>query len=164
MKLYHGTNQDFDIIDLSKGLAFKDFGRGFYLTSDKSTAERMGIKKAALFGGSPILQIYEFDESELGLSELIIKRFPVKATTDWIEFIFLNRNLRHVFKKHDYDIVIGPIANDGVVLQLNAYEDGIITAEEAARKLQDRFLDQQYCFCSEKSLQFIKKIESWMIK
>jgi len=157
MRLYHGTNQDFDIIDLSKGLMYKDFGRGFYLTPDKSTAERMAVKKAALFGGNPVLQVYDFDES-MSSSELNIKEFPQKATVEWVEFIFKNRNKRHGMKKHNYDIVIGPIANDGVVIQLNEYEDGLITAEEAARKLQDKYLDKQYCFCSERSLKFIKKL------
>ena len=32
MILFHGTNQDFEAIDLSKCSPYKDFGRGFYLT------------------------------------------------------------------------------------------------------------------------------------
>jgi len=32
MILYHGTNIDFDTIDISKSSPYKDFGRGFYLT------------------------------------------------------------------------------------------------------------------------------------
>ena len=32
MKLYHGTNVDFDEIDLTKSNKYKDFGQGFYLT------------------------------------------------------------------------------------------------------------------------------------
>ena len=31
MRIYHGTNVDFDTIELSKSLPYKDFGRGFYL-------------------------------------------------------------------------------------------------------------------------------------
>ncbi len=38
MKLYHGTNQDIEVIDLTKGLAYKDFGRGFYLTPEELAA------------------------------------------------------------------------------------------------------------------------------
>lgn len=44
MKLYHGTNQDIETIDLSCGLQFKDFGKGFYATSDRTTAVRMAKK------------------------------------------------------------------------------------------------------------------------
>jgi hypothetical protein len=37
MILYHGTNQDIETINLSKGLRYKDFGKGFYLTPNKNT-------------------------------------------------------------------------------------------------------------------------------
>lgn len=50
MILYHGTNTDIKAIDLTKGLRHKDFGKGFYLTPEKVTAERMAKKKARLFG------------------------------------------------------------------------------------------------------------------
>jgi hypothetical protein len=36
MKLYHGTNVDFDEIDLTKSNKYKDFGQGFYLTDIRS--------------------------------------------------------------------------------------------------------------------------------
>lgn len=49
MTLYHGSNEDIEVIDLEKGLRYKDFGKGFYLTPDKSTAIRMAKKKARLF-------------------------------------------------------------------------------------------------------------------
>ena len=32
MKLYHGSNVEIDLIDLSKGKKGKDFGFGFYLS------------------------------------------------------------------------------------------------------------------------------------
>lgn len=65
MTLYHGTNADIESIDLIKGLRYKDFGKGFYLTPDKTTAIRMAQKKARLFGGKPTLIFYELDESAL---------------------------------------------------------------------------------------------------
>jgi len=41
MILYHGTNFDFDKIDLSRSNPFKDFGKGFYLTDIRSQAEEL---------------------------------------------------------------------------------------------------------------------------
>lgn len=35
MKLYHGSNQEISTIDLSKCRPYKDFGKGFYLTTIK---------------------------------------------------------------------------------------------------------------------------------
>ena len=61
MTLYHGSNQDIVSIDLEKGLMYKDFGKGFYLTLDKATAIRMAQKKARIFGGEPTLITYELD-------------------------------------------------------------------------------------------------------
>ena len=34
MKLYHGSNIEIEVIDLTKGRKGKDFGRGFYLSED----------------------------------------------------------------------------------------------------------------------------------
>lgn len=45
MTLFHGSNQDIQTIDLTRGLRHKDFGRGFYLTPDKNTAIRMALSR-----------------------------------------------------------------------------------------------------------------------
>lgn len=156
MKLYHGSNADIEVIDLDKGLRYKDFGKGFYVTPDKSTAIRMAQKKARLFGGKATLITYEFDEEALP-SDLKIKWFPEKATVEWLIFVYENRDRKNTTPIHDYDIVIGPIANDGVVLQLTNYREGIYTPEQVAKLLQDRYLDQQYYFGTERALQFLHK-------
>ena len=159
MKLYHGTNTDIETIDICRGLRYKDFGKGFYLTPDKATAIRMAQKRAKLFGGTATLITYEFDESAL-LSDLKIKTFPEKATAEWFLFIDANRDRKNIEPVHSYDIVIGPIANDGVVLQLTNYREGIYSPEQAARLLQDKFLDQQYFFGTEKALRYLQKINA----
>ena len=40
MILYHGTNVDFNKIDISKCLPYKDFGCGFYLTDIQKQAAK----------------------------------------------------------------------------------------------------------------------------
>jgi hypothetical protein len=157
MKLYHGSNADIETIDLNKGLRYKDFGKGFYVTPDRSTAIRMAQKKARLFGGTATLITYEFNEAALS-SDLKVKRFPEKATVEWLMFVYDNRDRKNTTPIHDYDIVVGPIANDGVVLQLTNYREGIYTPEQVAKLLQDRYLDQQYYFGTERALQFLHKI------
>ena len=157
MILYHGTNQDIETIDLSQGLQFKDFGKGFYVTPDRVTAVRMAQKRARLFDGVATLITYEFDESALR-SDLKEKIFPEKACTEWLLFVDANRDKKNKVQIHNYDIVVGPIANDGVVLQLTNYREGIYSPEEAARLLQDKYLDQQYYFGTERALRYISKI------
>lgn len=156
MKLYHGTNQDIVKIDLAKGLKFKDFGKGFYATPDMDTAVRMAQKRARVFGGVATLITYEFDEKALQ-SELKVKVFPREASVDWLLFVDANRDRKNILPVHEYDIVVGPIANDGVVLQLTNYREGIYSAEQAAMLLQDKYLDQQYYFGTERALRYISK-------
>ena len=156
MILYHGTNADFDHISLTIGLRHKDFGWGFYLTPDRQTAIRMAQKKARLFGGAATLITFEFYEAALD-SDLKVKVFPKKDTVEWLLFVDANRDRKNDKPIHDYDIVIGPIADDGVVLQLTHYRQGIYSPEEAARLLQDRYLDQQYYFGTERAVRFLSK-------
>ena len=156
MTLYHGTNADFERISLTIGLRYKDFGLGFYATPDRQTAIRMAQKKARLFGGVPTLTTFELDEAAL-TSDLKVKVFPEKACVEWLLFVDANRDRKNTEPIHDYDIVIGPIANDGVVLQLTNYREGIYSPEEAARLLQDRYLDQQYYFGTERAVRFLRK-------
>ena len=58
---------------------------------------------------------------------------------------------------HGTNADIGPIADDGVVLQLTNFREGIYTPEQAAAQLQDRYLDQQYYFGTEQALHFLRK-------
>ena len=156
MKLYHGTNVDFDVIDLTKSNKYKDFGQGFYLTDIRSQAEELAAKKSRLFGGYPVIQEYEFDESLLSSAEIKVLKFD-KPSTEWAEFIFKNRNRDNNFT-HDYDIVIGPIANDGVAYLLGRYEEGTLTIEELSDKLDFKKLNSQYFFGTNKSLKYLKRL------
>lgn len=156
MKLYHGTNVDFDVIDLTKSNKYKDFGQGFYLTDIRSQAEELAAKKSRLFGGYPVIQEYEFDESLLSGAELKVLKFD-KPSTEWAEFIFKNRNRDNNFT-HDYDIVIGPIANDGVAYLLGRYEEGTLTIEELSDKLDYKKLNSQYFYGTNKSLKYLKRL------
>lgn len=156
MKLFHGTNIDFSVIDLAKSNKYKDFGQGFYLTDIRSQAEELAAKKSRLFGGYPVIQEYEFDESILTDKELKILMFA-SPTTEWADFIFKNRN-RNANFKHDYDIVVGPIADDGVAYLLGRYEEGTLTIEELSELLDYKKLNSQYFFGTNKSLKYLKRL------
>ena len=156
MILYHGSNMDFDVIDISKSSPYKDFGRGFYLTDIRQQAEEMAEKKTSLFKGVPVVQAYEFDEIWLSSPELNILMFQ-SATRDWAEFIFKNRS-RNANFHHDFDIVYGPIANDGVAYLLGRFEEGTLTIDELAKELEYRKLNNQYFFGTEKSIKLLRRL------
>ena len=135
MILYHGTNITFETIDLLKSKPNKDFGQGFYLTTDKNQAIEMAKAKIDQQGqGKVIVYTYEFDDNLLNGSSLKIKTFD-NYTEEWALFILANRNNFSSTPVHDYDIVIGPIADDRVGLQLRRYMDDIIDMETLIKKL-----------------------------
>ena len=123
MILYHGTNVDFQQIDIRKSNPYKDFGQGFYLTDILVQAENMAAKKARILGGSPIVQKYQFDETYLSAPFLNVLLFE-KPSKEWAEFIYRNRTRSIPAFSHHYDIVMGPIADDGVAYLLSRYEEG----------------------------------------
>lgn len=156
MKLYHGTNMDFDRIDVTKSKAYKDFGQGFYLTDIRSQAEDWAKKKTEIFGGTPVLQEYEFDESILDSSELNVLVFKL-PTEEWATFIHKNRSRKACFR-HDYDIVVGPIADDGVAYLIGRYDEGTLTIADLVRELKYKKLNRQYFFGTEKAIKLLKRL------
>lgn len=111
MILYHGSNVEIEKIDLALSRPNKDFGRGFYLTEDMEQARRMAEQKVRQSGGIVVVNRYEFDERYLEDGYLKVKHFE-SYTEEWAEFILANRNRKIEGKIHEYDVVIGAIAND----------------------------------------------------
>lgn len=157
MILYHGTNIDFDEIDLKKSRPDKDFGRGFYLTHIKKQAEQMAVRRCEFSGwGTPVIQKYEFDESLLHDDSLKVKIFD-GVSVEWALFILKNRRARGK-KVHDYDIVVGSVADDGVVYQMNLYAQHIITVEQLVEGLTYRKLNSQYFFGTQLAISKLKRL------
>lgn len=158
MKLYHGTVYDITEIDLSKSNSAKDFGKGFYLSPDKLQAERWAVFKSIQLNGTPKVYEFEFNECMLENNELSVKRFD-KYTEEWAEFIFANRKNLSAQNIHNYDIVIGPIANDKVGAQIRNYVEGNISFELFMERLKYmKGITFQYFFGTEKAIKYLKSI------
>ena len=156
MILYHGTYIFFDSIDLDKCRPFKDFGKGFYLTDLEDQAMKMAVKKSKIFNGAPVILKFEFDESFLINGVLKVTKFN-KPDKEWAEFIYRNRSRTSHFN-HNYDIVTGPIANDGVAYLLDRYEEGTLSLNQLAKELEFRDLNNQFFFGTEKALKYLKRL------
>jgi hypothetical protein len=57
--LYHGSDVSFSIIDLSKSVPQKDFGKGFYTTNDKFQAEKFARLKAKAVSCLVFSEVYD---------------------------------------------------------------------------------------------------------
>ncbi len=156
MKLYHGTNIDFTQIDINRSNPYKDFGKGFYLTDIYEQALLMANKKAKIYGGTPIVQEYEFNENVLLDHTFNVLTFN-SPNKDWAEFIYKNRN-RHFNYQHNYDIIIGPIANDGVAYLLGRFDEGTLSIDELAKALTYTKLNNQYFFGTTKSIKLLHRL------
>ena len=151
--LYHGSNVSIEKIDLTRSHPHKDFGKGYYLTDIRTQAEAMSIRRVRIAGeGEPTLTVYSFDESQLHSPELRVKVFN-EPTEEWALFVLSNREASLTGYTHDYDIVIGPIADDGVAFQLDRYTRHMITLATLVEELTYRKLNRQYYFGTERALQ-----------
>lgn len=157
MRLYHGTNTDFEEIDLMKSKPNKDFGRGFYLSADYNQALNMAeIKVEQLRYGNPTVLEFEIDEN--AMSSLKTLRFE-QYSEEWAEFIIANRKNLNSYPIHDFDVVIGPIANDRVGVQLWRYENQQINLSTLMERLQFmKGITIQYFFGTERAVTLLKRI------
>lgn len=156
MILYHGSNIEIGEILLSKGRHGKDFGRGFYLSADYMQAVRMSENVVRREGsGTPIVTKFEFDESSL--DGFNVKRFE-GYTEEWAQFVLANRKNRSDEQVHWYDIVIGPIADDAVGVQIRQLSRGFITFDKFLESIKYTAPTFQYFFGTERATRLLKKI------
>lgn len=156
--LYHGSNTVIDAIDLKRSRKGKDFGCGFYLNPNKQQAMDMAIRTSQrMMEGAPVVNTFLFDdESANNDSSLSIKTF-LEYSTEWAEFILKNRKNLGDTPAHHYDIVIGPIANDTVGLQMQRFLQGYISIDRMIEELRFHKPSIQYFFATEKSLKYLNR-------
>lgn len=145
MKLYHSSNIIVEFPDTMHSRNYLDFGRGFYLTSlyDQAIRYAQRFKRR---GQTAWLNTYKISLSEKKLWK--IKRFET-YDKDWLDFVAQCRNGNDV---GDYDMIIGGIANDRVIMTLDRYFSNEIS-EEALGLLRFEKPNIQYCIRSERMLQ-----------
>lgn len=157
MKLYHGSNQSILNVDLSKGQKYKDFGQGFYTTHLWDQAIYWSKRIADRFGGVPTVTEFEFDIEAALTDGLNIKIFE-QPDKEWALFIMANRKQSEVDFQHDYDIVIGPVADDKMARLFGLYDMEIIDLDAVVAGLIYKDLNSQYFFATSRSLNYIKRI------
>jgi hypothetical protein len=143
---------------------FKDFGRGYYLTSIQEQAENWALRTSRIFTGKPWVTVYEFDVTVLTTGSLNTKVFS-KPNAEWAIFILNNRNrefsdYKNIKSNHDnkYDAISGPVANDDIALQMRLFTDGIIDVDTLVKGMEYRNLNDQYSFHTERAISHLKKM------
>ena len=159
-RLYHGSNVAVEQIDLSRSKRGKDFGKGFYLNANRDQAMEMAVRTTRFLNeGTPTLSCFEFDEDEAVKNGLNIKVFH-EYSEEWAEFVVMNRKNNSDDPAHPYDIVIGPIADDTVGVQIRRFIMGYMSAAALVEEL--RFKGDhaiQDFFGTPKAVKLLKRIE-----
>lgn len=167
---YHGTNAKFDQIDLRVCPEKRDFGRGFYLTTQNAQAQKWAELKGRSAG---VCWLYEYrlacDSGGEPLRSLALLEYDEK----WLDIITWCRKTGSVPEKirekwnldcfGDYDVVYDRMADSrgnqlGVLIQ--RYYDGRLRAEKALEQIpfpeRVRAYRDQYCFRSDKSVGLLR--------
>ncbi|MDE6270627.1 MAG: DUF3990 domain-containing protein [Muribaculaceae bacterium] len=156
MKLYHGSNVMIEKVDFSKCHPFKDFGCGFYLTDNIEHARNMAFRRVLRFGGEECVSAFRFNY-EKAAEKLRIKIFD-KPSEEWANFVMMNRSEDISHPSHDFDIVIGPIADDSVVMSFRLFQDGYISISELVKRLEYKELSTQYFFHNTNAINYLDRI------
>jgi len=168
MLLYHGSYCAVTKPDLSLCSEGRDFGRGFYLTSDKRQAIgfiRNSIRKNKVEASKGFLSVFQL----VDLDSLNVFSFP-KADAEWLTVISAYRGLgdRSIMEPYkDFDVMAGKIANDKTNQTIQAYIGGIygkVGSQRAFRiaitVLEPNNLVDQVCFRTERALQALRFIDA----
>ena len=141
--LDHGTAEKFEEIDVLKGRNNKDFGKGIYMSVSKTQAIGMMHKKyREAFLRRPNAPKDRFSETlyEIKIDVKYAKTLNVKqfknANEEWLDFILMCREKGGL--PHDFDLVIGPTADDDTMVCLNSYWRGFygeVGSNDAKEKL-----------------------------
>ena len=119
MMMYHSSNVSVPHPDTEHSRRYLDFGRGFYLTSlyDQAVRYAQRFKRR---GQQAWLNTYELEYNEDNWKVRHLDSYDV----DWLDFVARCRDGEDV---GDYDMVVGGIANDRVIITLDRYFSGEIS-------------------------------------
>ncbi len=149
MLLYHGSNMLVNKPEIIESERTLDFGKGFYLTTSLEQAKKWAILTTSRRKeGTPTVSVFEIQDKV----DLKVLKFngPDKA---WLEFVTSNRKNKNY--KNDYDLIIGPVANDNTMPVINLYINGVYNEEEALKRLLPQKLKDQVVFKNDRALKYL---------
>ncbi|MEG0502970.1 MAG: DUF3990 domain-containing protein [Cellulosilyticaceae bacterium] len=147
--IYHGSYMEIEFPEICKHRFTKDFSWGFYCTEIQEQAERWSDK----FNTS-IVSVFKLKDIE----HLNVKKFE-GHTDEWLEFVVNCRS----GKIHEYDVVIGPMADDTIYEYIEAYMQGQMNKQKFFELMKFKYPTHQISFHTIKALDHMDFIESYQI-
>ncbi len=148
MTLYHGSSIEVSKPKIIVSNRALDFGVGFYTTSSEKQAIQWA-KRQQLRVNSEKAVVSVYDWQKEAEKDLNILEFS-SADRAWLDFVSQNR--KGVYQGKNYDMVIGPVANDRTMFVIKDYMSGEIDVETALVLLKPQVLENQYVFLNDEAL------------
>jgi len=159
MLLYHGSTMAVRKPIVSRGRGKTDFGKGFYTTTSREQAEKWAQIKRDRMGDEAhaIVSVFELDDAVLNNSAYHTRHFD-GATAEWLDFVVGNRRGE---VHHNFDLIMGPVANDRLYATITLYENGILDANAAIDQLNTHQLFDQLSFHTTKACKLLTFVETF---
>lgn len=145
MIVYHGSERKIKIPAHKGSRKGTDFGSGFYCTENLLMAKSW----CALRNGQYV------NKYDLDLNGLKVKEY--KLDLEWLLFVCSNRsNIDINIKSDDYDVIIGPTADDKLYRTVQSFLDNVYSVDETLNILNCMKIDRQINLVSQKALDNLK--------
>ncbi|MCH5302980.1 MAG: DUF3990 domain-containing protein [Prevotella sp.] len=162
MRLYHGSTMTVRKPTVQRGRTKTDFGKGFYTTTSPEQAEKWARIKKNREGTEKdtraVVSVFEIDDNILDNPQYKTMHFD-GATAEWLDFVVANRR----GASHDFDMIMGPVANDKLYATISLYENGTLNANAAIEQLKTHTLFNQLSFHNQSVCQLLTFVESYEI-
>ena len=161
MLLYHGSTMAVRKPIIARGRAKTDFGKGFYTTTSREQAEKWARIKRDRVGEDEraVVSVFEIDDAVLNNPSYNVLYFN-GATAEWLDFVVGNRRGD---VQHDFDLVMGPVANDRLYATIALYENGVLDASAAIEQLNSHQLFDQLSFHSAVACGLLRFVEAFEV-
>lgn len=155
MLVYHGSIYKIEFPDVKFSKKYLDFGQGFYLTTFQKQAEKWALRKAdRIETGIATVNIYDLKDN---LEEYKVKKFD-SDNESWLDFVCQCRKGEDIYKQ--YDLIIGPVADDDVFKTINMYFRKLWDKTKTLEELRYYKLSNQICITNQKAVEKLLSFKS----
>lgn len=156
MTVYHGSTEIIKNPDVLHSYRPLDFGKGFYVTSNKEQAKVWAKRKGVILESKKsIVNIFEMNENFYFLQ---CKNFG-EDLSEWIDFVCHCRDGGRDYEK--YDLIFGKVANDKVFRVVDMYHNGLWDKERAIKEIKAYPDYGQIAFITQKAINQVLKFISY---
>lgn len=145
--IYHGGYKEIQFPEIRIHKYTKDFSWGFYCTEIQEQADKWASKYI-----TPVVNKYRLKN----IDKLNVKIFE-DYSDEWLDFVVSCRS----GNTHDYDVVIGRMADDTIYDYIDGYIEGVMDKEQFFELMRFKYPTHQISFHTVKALASIEFIESY---